>query len=70
VIPERGGVNASWDDAVIEVAKRGGHDIVRPRHPDAPLRLRFAGTPADPPPPEVRLPVTIEAGRKIPNERR
>ncbi len=51
VIPERGGVNASWGDAVIEVAKRGGHDIVRPRHPDNPLRLRFAGTPAYPPHP-------------------
>ena len=32
VIPERGGVNAVWGDAVIEVAKRGGNDIVRPRH--------------------------------------
>jgi len=29
VIPELGGVNAGWGDAVIEVAKRGGHDIVR-----------------------------------------
>ena len=28
VIPELGGVNAGWGDAVIEVAKRGGHDIV------------------------------------------
>jgi hypothetical protein len=28
VIPERGGVNASWGDAVIEVAKRGGHDAI------------------------------------------
>jgi uncharacterized protein (DUF1684 family) len=46
VIPERGGVNASWGDAVIEVAKRGGRDIVRPRHPDTWLRLSFAGTPA------------------------
>ncbi|QFZ71993.1 DUF1684 domain-containing protein [Streptomyces fagopyri] len=46
VIPERGGVDAVWGDAVIEVAKRGGNDIVRPRHPDAPLRAAFAGTPA------------------------
>ena len=50
-IPERGGVNAGWGDAVIEVAKRGGHDIVRPRHPDTPLRVQFAGTPAYPPHP-------------------
>ncbi len=46
VLPERGGVDAGWGDAVIEVAKRGGHDIVRPRHPDSPLRTAFTGTPA------------------------
>ncbi|GAQ60592.1 DUF1684 domain-containing protein [Streptomyces scabiei] len=46
VLPERGGVEAVWGDAVIEVARRGGHDIVRPRHPDAPLLTAFAGTPA------------------------
>ena len=51
VLPERGGVNAVWGDAVIEVAKRGGNDIVRPRHPDAPLRTAFAGTPAYAPDP-------------------
>ena len=61
VIPERGGVNAIWGDAVIEVAKRGGHDIVRPRHPDARLRLNFTGTPAYPPQP--RWAVT---GRYVP----
>jgi uncharacterized protein len=47
-IPERGGVNAVWGDAVIEVARRGGSDIVRPRHPDSPLRTAFRGTPAYP----------------------
>jgi uncharacterized protein (DUF1684 family) len=51
VIAERSGVSASWDDAVIEVARRGGHDIVRPRHPDTPLRLQFVGTPVYPPHP-------------------
>ena len=51
VLPERGGVDAVWGDAVIEVAKRGGHDIVRPRHPDTALRAAFAGTPAYPPHP-------------------
>ena len=45
-IPERGGVNAVAGDAVIEVARRGGNDIVRPRHPEHPLRVRFAGVPA------------------------
>jgi uncharacterized protein (DUF1684 family) len=46
VIPERGGVSVSWGDVEIEVAKRGGRDIIRPRHPDTWLRLKFAGTPA------------------------
>ncbi|MEU6532736.1 DUF1684 domain-containing protein [Streptomyces sp. NPDC046928] len=46
VIPERGGVEAVWGDAVIEVAKRGGQDLIRPRHPENPLRTRFTGTPA------------------------
>jgi uncharacterized protein (DUF1684 family) len=46
VLPERASVSAVWGDAVIEVAKRGGHDIVRPRHPDNPLRTAFTGTPA------------------------
>ncbi|MEU1199680.1 DUF1684 domain-containing protein [Streptomyces sp. NPDC005813] len=55
VLPERGGVNAVWGNAVIEVARRGGHDIVRPRHPDAPLRTAFAGTPAYAPDPRWAL---------------
>ncbi|MFE5687253.1 DUF1684 domain-containing protein [Streptomyces sp. NPDC056512] len=61
VLPERGGVDAVWREAVIEVAKRGGNDIVRPRHPDAPLRTAFTGTPAYAPDP--RWAVT---GRYIP----
>jgi len=55
VVPERGGVLAGWGEAVIEVARRGGHDIVRPRHPDNPLRTAFAGTPAYPPHPRWRV---------------
>ncbi len=46
VMPERGGVTVSWGKIEIEVAKRGGRDIIRPRHPDTWLRLKFAGTPA------------------------
>jgi uncharacterized protein len=46
VIPERGGINARWGDVVLEVAKRGGHDILRPRHPDNPLRMAYRATPA------------------------
>ena len=51
ILPERGGVTATFGDAVVEVAKRGGHDIVRPRHPDAPVRTGYTGTPAFPPDP-------------------
>jgi uncharacterized protein (DUF1684 family) len=61
VLAERTGVDVVWGDAVIEVAKRGGQDIVRPRHPDAPLRTAFAGTPAYAPDP--RWSVT---GRYVP----
>lgn len=51
VIPERGGINATFGNAVVEVAKRGGHHIIRPRHPEHSLRARFAGTPAYAPDP-------------------
>lgn len=50
-IPERGGINAVSGDTVIEVARRGGHDIVRPRHPGHPLRTAYHGTPAYDPDP-------------------
>ncbi|MBU2666397.1 DUF1684 domain-containing protein [Actinoplanes bogorensis] len=45
VLPERGGVFPVSGDAVIEVARRGGFDVVRPRHPSNPLRVEFHGTP-------------------------
>jgi uncharacterized protein len=61
LIPERGGVSAVWGDAVIEVARRGGHDIVRPRHPDSPLRTAFRGTPAYPAQPQWSV-----TGRYVP----
>ena len=44
-IAERGGINAESGNAVIEVARRCGHYIIRPRHPESPLRLNFAGVP-------------------------
>ncbi|HWF78996.1 MAG TPA: DUF1684 domain-containing protein [Streptosporangiaceae bacterium] len=56
LIPERGGINAVSGDAVIEVAKRCGYDIVRPRHPGNPLRVNFAGTPAYEPSPRWVVP--------------
>jgi uncharacterized protein (DUF1684 family) len=56
VIPERGGVNAVWGDAVIEVAKRGGYDVLRPRHPGHTLRTAYRGTPTYTPDPRWRVP--------------
>ncbi|GIH07696.1 hypothetical protein Rhe02_57630 [Rhizocola hellebori] len=47
-IAERGGINAVWGEAVIEIARRGGFDIVRPRHPSHPLLTAYPGTPAYP----------------------
>ena len=48
LIPERGGVIAGFGDAMVEVAKRGGSDVVRPRHPDSPVLAAYPGTPAYP----------------------
>jgi len=50
-IPERGGLFPRDAAGVYEVAKRGGNDILRPRHPDTPLRAGFHGTPAYAPDP-------------------
>lgn len=56
VIPERGSALAAFGDAVVEVAKRGGNDIIRPRHPDNPIRTRYRGTEAYEPDPRWVLP--------------
>lgn len=56
-----GGGNAGFGAAVVEVAKRGGHDILRPRHPDNPLRTSFTGTPAYAPDPRW-----VREGRFVP----
>ena len=61
VIAERDSLFPVSGDAVIEVAKRGGHDIVRPRHPGNQLRLDYTETPAYEPDP--RWAVT---GRYVP----
>jgi uncharacterized protein len=64
VIPERGTIKAGWGDAVIEVAKRGGHDILRPRHPNNQLRLAYRGTPTYSPDPRW-----VITGRYVPFDR-
>lgn len=50
-IPERGSIFAHTGEIEVEVARRGGNDIVRPRDPQYPVRLAYQGTdayPADP----------------------
>ncbi|MGY1824322.1 DUF1684 domain-containing protein [Geodermatophilus sp. SYSU D00079] len=61
VLPERGGVTATAGEAVVEVARRGGRDVVRPRHPDHPLRVRYTGTPTFDPDPRW-----VAEGRYVP----
>ena len=51
IIGERDSLFPVSGDAVIEVAKRGGHDILRPRRPENPLRAAYTGTPAFDPDP-------------------
>ena len=45
-IEERGGINLASGDIVIELAKRGGEYIVRPRNPSNALLQEYQGTPA------------------------
>jgi uncharacterized protein len=59
-IAERDGRTATADDVVVEVARRGGHDIVRPRDPRHPLRTRYAGTPTFAPDPRWVVPGRYE----------
>lgn len=50
-IAERDGINLTAGDTVVELAKRGGEYIVRPRHPENPLLKEHRGTPAYAPDP-------------------
>lgn len=45
-IAEREGINLTSGEAVVELAKRGGEYIVRPRHPENALLTGYNGTPA------------------------
>lgn len=60
-IAERAGVTVGVEGGVLEVARRGGHDILRPRRPDHPLRVDYRGTPTYPPHPNWVL-----TGRFVP----
>jgi len=54
-IPERGGTIVGFNGGVIEVARRGGRDILRPRRPDFPFLASYAGTPTYLPNPRWRV---------------
>jgi uncharacterized protein (DUF1684 family) len=44
-LAEREAVHARAGDAVLEIARQGGSDFLRPRHPGNPLRANFRGCP-------------------------
>lgn len=45
-IEERDGINLGFGDSVLELAKRGGEYILRPRNPSTALLRNYQGTPA------------------------
>lgn len=49
IIAERSGVTVTAGDAEIEVATRGGHTVLRPRHPAHHTLVEYQGTPVYPP---------------------
>ncbi|MFT4259119.1 DUF1684 domain-containing protein [Microbacterium sp.] len=55
-IAERGGITVGFDGGVVEIAKRGGRDILRPRRPDFPFLSSYTGTPSYAPDPRWRVP--------------
>lgn len=59
-IAERDGRTATSGDVEIEVARRGGHDIVRPRDPAHRLRTEHRGTPTFAPDPRWAVRGTYE----------
>ncbi|OMH36932.1 DUF1684 domain-containing protein [Tersicoccus sp. Bi-70] len=61
VIPERGGVTLHAGDVAIEVARRGGNDIVRPRDPAHATRVEYRGTPTFAPDPRWAVTGTYRA---------
>lgn len=42
---ERESITVRTEDFAVEIARRGGHDFLRPRHPDAPALAAFKGVP-------------------------
>ena len=68
VIDETKSAMAAFDDAVVEVAKRGGRDVIRPRHPDHELVRNYRGTPTFSPDLTWRVPgrfVAFDSPRSV-----
>jgi hypothetical protein len=65
-IPERGGVFPSDADGVYEVARRGGNDILRPRHPRPLAADRFPRHPRLSAGPALADPRALPAIRRSP----
>lgn len=59
-LAERESRYAAFGDAVVEIARRAGNDIVRPRHPDSPVLRAYRGTPTFAPDGRWRRPATFE----------
>lgn len=57
-INERDGINLGFGDSVLELAKRGGEYILRPRNPSNALLRNHRGTPAYAPDPQFALAAT------------
>ncbi|GAA4178554.1 DUF1684 domain-containing protein [Gryllotalpicola koreensis] len=64
-LPERASWFAYWEApegrAAVEIARRGGNDIIRPRHPNAPIRSAYQGTDAYEPDPRFVIDGRFEA---------
>lgn len=63
-LADRSGTSVVWHDGddtvVVEVARRGGSDVIRPRRPSNPTRVQYAGTPAYAPTPRFVVPARFE----------
>lgn len=63
-LPERSSTTIAWQDGdervLIEVARRGGSDVLRPRHPSNPTRTGYTGTPSYSPDPSFAVPAHFE----------
>ncbi|WP_433831449.1 DUF1684 domain-containing protein [Actinoplanes sp. CA-015351] len=47
-LAERADIAVGWGDVVIEIARRGGFDVIRPRNPASKVLAGYAGTSAYP----------------------